>query len=51
MKYKALIIDGVSYKWAASQDSEHSDYVLVCESGEIWVQIEVGPYDKACNEL
>lgn len=51
MKYQEVQYKGKIYKWGAYQDSEHPDFVLQCELGEIWVQVEVNPFDKKHNEM
>ena len=39
MNYRNIEINGAVFKWSAILDSQHPDFVLVCESGEIWVQV------------
>jgi len=51
MKYQEVQYKGVTYNWGAYQDSEHPDFVLQCKLGEIWVQVEVNPFDKKHNEM
>lgn len=51
MEFKTLNIEGVNYQWAATQDSEPPDYVLVADAGEIWVQVEINSRDRSHNEL
>ena len=49
MKYKNIEIHGQLYKWSSEQDSQHPDFVLVCNQGEIWVSV-VDSYDeKQCD--
>jgi len=43
MEYEEFESNGVTYKWSAFRDSEHPDFVLVCDKGEIWVQVEQTP--------
>lgn len=50
MLYQKLDINGIEYKWSAAQDSEQPDFVLVCERGEIWVQVEIGLNDRPHNQ-
>jgi len=49
MIFKDIKVLGNSYKWSAQQDSQHPDFVLVCDAGEIWVQVG-DTYDQAHNE-
>lgn len=51
MIYQDMEHGGKRYKWSACQDSEHPDFVLQCDLGEIWVQVEVCPSDIAHNEM
>jgi len=51
MNYQSLVLEGKSYKWGASQDSEHPDFVLICTAGEIWVQVEINKHDRVQNEM
>jgi len=39
MNYKNIEINGTVFKWSAIEDSQHPDFVLNCERGEIWVQV------------
>jgi hypothetical protein len=43
MKYENIDYKEKCYKWAAVRDSEHPDFVLICDDGEIWVQVERTP--------
>lgn len=51
MKHQILTIEGRNYKWSASQDSEHPDFVLETDLGQIWVQVEVSAKDKMHNDM
>ena len=37
---------GQGYQWSATQYDEHPDFMLSCEAGNIWVQVELGLQDK-----
>jgi hypothetical protein len=51
MKYQSLKLGDVSYKWSVYQDGEHPDFVLVCDAGEIGIQVEISQYDQEHNKL
>ena len=38
---------GQEYQWSATQYDEHPDFMLSCESGNIWVQVELSLQDKS----
>ena len=44
-----MVIDGITYKWDADQDSEHLDFTLYTDLGEIWVAVEIGYFDRYHN--
>ena len=54
MEYEEISHDGLELKWSAQRDSEHPDFILICPSGEIWVQVErteeIEKYDKLYND-
>lgn len=49
VKYNTLSVNGVFYRWFSSQNSQHPDFIFVCEQGEIWVQVEDTFDKKQCD--
>lgn len=49
MKYKNIEVYGQRYKWSSKQDSQHPDFVLICNQGEIWVSVEDTYDEQQCN--
>ena len=41
LKYREITHEGVAYQWSAIQDSEHPSFLLQCDSGELWVSVEI----------
>lgn len=51
LKYKEITYEGVVYQWSAIQDSEHPSFLLQCDGGELWVQVEIGFFDKSHHKM
>jgi len=39
-RFSMAIFSGNRYRWCANRDSEHSDFILLCDQGEIWVSVD-----------
>ncbi len=54
MNYEEFECRGTLYRWSAIRNGEHPDFVLVCDDGEIWVQVErttdIDKQDKLFSE-
>jgi hypothetical protein len=46
MKHQYLNFKRVNYKWSASQDGENAEFILHSDSGEIYVQVQIGELDR-----
>ena len=51
LKYRKIVYEGVAYQWSAIQDSEHPSFLLQCDGGELWVQVEIGLFDKSHHKM
>ena len=51
MKHEKFSYKEKYYTWSCEQDSEHPDFVLICDEGEIWVQVEINSKTRKHNEL
>ena len=45
MIFNHIEVLGNTYKWASQIDNQHPDFVLVCDKGEMWVQVS-DDYDE-----
>lgn len=51
LKYREIVYEGVAYQWSAIQDSEHPSFLLQCDSGELWVSVEIGSFDRSHHKM
>lgn len=51
LKYREIVYEGIAYQWSAIQDSEQPSFLLQCDGGELWVQVEIGLFDKSHHRI